>query len=225
MITNSCTPTLILLALTGFLSAQPLVRAQEPAGSKPTPTQKEAPGAKPSVPPSTVTAAIAAGVTPAPDYVIGPADVLAIVFWREQDMSVEAVVRPDGKISIPLLNEVEATGLTPEELRQKLMSTAQRVVQDPNVTVVVKQINSRRVFITGQVAKPGPYPLTSSMNVLQLIATAGGLLEYADEKNILIMRTQKGQPSNFKFNYKDVSTGKNVKQNIDLKPGDTVVVP
>jgi len=225
MITNSLPPTLILLALTGFLSAQPLVRAQQPTGPKPAAPQTEAAGAKPSAPPSTVTAAIAAGVATAPDFVIGPSDVLAIVFWREQEMSVEVMVRPDGKISIPLLNEVEAIGLTPEELRQKLMTTAQRVVQDPNVTVVVKQINSRRVFITGQVAKPGPYPLTSSMNVLQLIATAGGLLEYADEKNILIMRTQKGQPSNFKFNYKDVSTGKNLKQNIDLKPGDTVVVP
>jgi polysaccharide export outer membrane protein len=224
MMTRLVTRTLILLPLAGLLSA-PSVRAQQPPGSTPTPTQKDAAGTKPSAPPSTVTAAIAAGVTPAPDYVIGPGDRLAIVFWREAEMSVETVVRPDGRISIPLLNDVEAIGLTPEQLREKLMTTAQRVVQDPNVTVVVKEINSRRVFITGQVAKPGPYLLTSSMNVLQLIATAGGLLEYADEKNILVMRTQNGQPSNFKFNYKDVSTGKNLKQNIDLKPGDTVVVP
>jgi polysaccharide export outer membrane protein len=91
--------------------------------------------------------------------------------------------------------------------------------------VVVKQINSRRVFITGQVGKPGPYPLTTTMNVLQLISTAGGLLEYADEKNILVMRNENGKTQNFTFNYKDVVSRKNLKQNIDLKPGDTVVVP
>jgi polysaccharide export outer membrane protein len=180
---------------------------------------------KPSAPPPSVAAAAAAGVTPAPDYVVGPGDVLAIVFWRENDMSVEVVVRPDGRISVPLLNDIDAAGQTPEQLRQKLITTAQRVVQDPNVTVVVKQINSRRVFITGQVGKPGPYPLLTSMNVLQLISTAGGLLEYADEKNIVVMRTEKGQTTNYKFNYKDVATGKNLKQNIELKPGDTVVVP
>jgi len=160
------------------------------------------------------------------DYVIGPGDVLAIVFWREPDMSVaDVVVRPDGRISIPLLNDVVVSGLTPIQLRQKLTTEAQRLVQDPNVTIVVKQINSRRVFITGQVAKPGPYPLTSSMNVLQLISTAGGLLEYADGKDIVVMRNEGGKTTEFTFNYKEVVHRKNLKQNIDLKPGDTVIVP
>jgi len=160
------------------------------------------------------------------DYVIGPGDILAIVFWREPDMSAgEVTVRPDGRISIPLLNDILVTGLTPDQLRQKLATDAQRYVQEPNVTIVVKQINSRRVYIVGQVAKPGPYSLTAPMNVLQLISTAGGLLEYADDKNIVIMRNENGKITNFMFNYKDVLHRKNLKQNIDLKPGDSILVP
>ena len=124
-----------------------------------------------------------------------------------------------------LLNDVEASGLTPEQLRQKLTTEAQKFVQEPNVTVVVKQINSRRVYITGQVNRPGPYPLLSSMNVLQLIAMSGGLMEYADEEKILIVRNVNGRTTYFTFNYKDMINRKNLKQNIDLKPDDTVIVP
>jgi len=175
--------------------------------------------------PDSVAAATKAGITTSADYVIGSGDVLTVVFWREPEMSVEAVVRPDGRISIPLLDDIDVVNLTPEQLKQKLIVAAQRVVQDPNVTVVVKQINSRKVYITGQVGKPGPYALLTSMNVLQLISTAGGLLEYADEKNIVIMRNEKGQVTNFLFNYKDMINRKNLKQNIDLKPGDIVMVP
>jgi polysaccharide biosynthesis/export protein len=171
-----------------------------------------------------VAAAAPAAATPS-DYVIGPGDMLSIVFWREPDLSAKVVVRPDGRISIALLNDVVATGLTPEQLGLKLADGAKRFVQDPTVTVVVEQINSRRVFITGQVSKPGPYPLMSSMNVLQLISIAGGLLEYADDKGIIVMRNENGKPTIYKFNYKDVIRGKNLKQNIDLKPGDTVSVP
>ena len=161
----------------------------------------------------------------APDYVIGSGDILAIVFWRQPDMSAEVVVRPDGRISIPLLNEVDVKGLTPEQLRVKLTTEAQKFVQDPNVTVVVKQIHSRVVYITGQVARPGPYALTTSMTVLQLLSTAGGLLEYADEKNITIMRDINGKTVNYTFNYKDILNRKNLKQNIELKPNDTIIVP
>lgn len=175
--------------------------------------------------PAVTTAAMTPPVALAPGYVVGPGDVLAIVFWRQQEMSAEVVVRPDGRISVPLLNEIDVTGLTPEQLRQKLTTDAQKFVQDPNVTVVVKQINSRRVYITGQVSRPGPYPLISSMNVLQLISMAGGLSEYADEKNILVMRTINGKTTHFTFNYKDMINRKNLTQNIDLKPDDTVIVP
>jgi polysaccharide export outer membrane protein len=165
------------------------------------------------------------GVTPPPGYVIGPDDVLAVIFWRDKEISSEVSVRPDGKISLPLLNDVQAAGLTPEQLRDQLMKAAATFIADPNATVVVRQINSRKVFITGNVNKPGAYSLTTPTNVLQLIATAGGLLEYADASKILIMRTENGRPVALRFNYKDVSKGKNPKQNIELKPGDIIVVP
>jgi polysaccharide export outer membrane protein len=151
--------------------------------------------------------------------------VLSIIVWREKDLSADVAVRPDGKISLPLLNDVQAAGLTPEQLRLQLTEAAGKLIEEPNVTVVVKEINSRKVFVMGQVAKPGPYPLTGPSTVLQIIATAGGLLEYADEKNIRIMRTENGKPLSLKFNYKDVAEGKNLKQNIELKPGDTIIVP
>jgi polysaccharide export outer membrane protein len=156
-------------------------------------------------------------------FVIGPEDVLSIVFWRDKDMSSQVTVRPDGKITLPLLNEVQAAGLTPADLRARLTTESKRFFENPNVTVVVSQINSRKVFITGQVAKPGPYPLTAPTTVLQLISMAGGLKDFADSKNIMIVRRDEGQTSSFPFNYKEIS--KNLRQNIELKPGDTVVVP
>jgi len=158
-------------------------------------------------------------------YVIGIGDVLGIAFWREQALSGDVVVRPDGKISLPLLNDVQASGSTPEELARTLARTAVKFVDEPDVAVIVKEIHSRRVFLVGQVAAPGMVPLTGDMNVLQLIAVGGGLLEYADRKNIVITRTQDRQEMRFRFNYDDVLKGKNVRQNIILRPGDTVVVP
>jgi polysaccharide export outer membrane protein len=172
-----------------------------------------------------VPAAVPKGVPTPPDYLIGPEDVLTIIFWRDKDMSADVVVRPDGKVSLPLLNDIQASGLSPEELRVALTESAGKLVEEPNVTVVVKAINSRKVFVTGQVNKPGPYPLAAPTTVLQLIATAGGLMEYADSKNVRVMRTENGKPVSYKFNYKDVIKGKNLKQNIELKPGDTIIVP
>jgi polysaccharide export outer membrane protein len=163
-------------------------------------------------------------VTP-PDYVIGADDVLAIIFWREQDLSSEVAVRPDGKISLPLLNDIQASGLTPEQLRGNITQAANRYVAEPAVTVVVKAINSRKVYITGQVGKPGPYPLSGATTVLQLIAMAGGVQEYAKDERIVVMRTENGRTVSHKFNYKQVSQGKNLQQNVELKPGDTIIVP
>ena len=164
--------------------------------------------------------------TPVPaDYVIGTDDVLTIVFWREKDLSGEVAVRPDGRISLPLLNDIDAAGLTPEQLRLRVTEAASKLLEEPTVTVVVKQINSRKVYITGQVGKPGPYPLTGLTNVVQLITMAGGVLEYADEKNISILRTENGRQVRLRFNFDEVKKGKKLEQNILLKPGDSVIVP
>ena len=147
------------------------------------------------------------------------------MFWHDKDMSADIVVRPDGKISLPLLNEIQASGLTPEQLRQRVSAAAKRFIQDPNATVVVRQINSRKVFITGAVEKPGTFPLNGPTTVLQLIAMAAGVKEYADSKKIVIIRNEAGRQVTFNFNYKEVIAQKNMTQNIDLRPGDTVVVP
>ena len=161
-----------------------------------------------------------------PGYVIGAEDVLTIVFWRDKEMSADVVVRPDGKISLPLLNDVQAAGYTPDQLRGQLELAAKKFMKDdPNASVIVKAVNSRKVHIIGNVGKAGTYPLAGDMTVLQFIALAGGLQEYADAKNITIMRKEDGQDRAFKFNYKDVVKGKKLQQNIALKPGDTVIVP
>jgi len=186
------------------------------------PSQQNA--ARPPAPAASL-AVVPKGVDTPPDYVIGPDDVLSIVFWRDNDMTHDVAVRPDGKISLPLLNEMQASGLTPEQLRVALTTAANKFIEDPAVTVVVKAINSRKVFITGQVAKPGPYSLSGPTTVLQLIATAGGVAEYAKSDRIMVMRVENGKTIGRRFNYKDVSQGRNLQQNLELKPGDTIVVP
>jgi polysaccharide export outer membrane protein len=165
-------------------------------------------------------------MTPA-GYVIGPEDVLTILFWSETEkkMSGDFIVRPDGKISMSLLNDIQAAGLTPDELRLRINEEASRYIEDPNATVVVKQINSRKVFITGEVEKPGPYLLAGPMTVLQLIANAGGFKEYAKREAIVIMRSESGRQVQLAFDYNAVVRGKKLQQNVELKPGDTVVVP
>jgi polysaccharide export outer membrane protein len=159
------------------------------------------------------------------DYIIGPEDVLTVVYWRDKDMTSEVAVRSDGKISLPLLNDVQAAGLTPKQLRDWLVEASKEYFEDPAVSVGVKLMNSRKVFITGEVHKPGPYPLVGPTTVLELISLAGGLKDYADRKNILIVRNENGRQTSYLFNYKDVVSRKNLRQNIELKPHDTVIVP
>jgi len=206
----------------GTPAAPPATAA--PPAAPPATAKPPAPTQKPAAP-ATAAPQTEKGIAPPPDYVIGAGDVLVITFWREKELSGEAMVRPDGRISLPLINEVTAAGFTPDQLRETLMKEAQRFVEDTNVTVIVKAINSRWIYITGQVGKPGPYALVGPTSVLQLIAMAGGVLEYADSKAIVVMRNENGKSSNFKFNYRDVVRQKNLQQNILLKPGDTVVVP
>ncbi len=167
----------------------------------------------------------APGVNVPAEYAIGADDVLSIVFWRDKDLTSDVTVRPDGNISIPLINDVHAAGMTPAQLKDKIVDEAKKYIEDPSVTVVVKTINSRRVFITGEVKKPGPYPLTTSTSVLQLISMAGGLDDYAKGDKITIVRSENGKQTSYRFNYKEVLEQKKLSQNIELKPGDTVIVP
>ena len=159
------------------------------------------------------------------DYVIGPEDVLGIVFWREADISGDVTVRPDGRITLPVIGEMQAAGLRPNELQARILSASAKYLSDPNVAVVVRTINSRRIFVTGRVTTPGAHLLKGPLTVMQAIALAGGLTEYADAKNIAVLRAVNGRTERFTFNYKDVARGKKIEQNILLLPGDTVVVP
>ena len=188
--------------------------------------QQPAPSAQ-SIPPAAAAAAAPRPTDPPlpPGYVIGPDDVLSVVYWRDKHLSAEARVGPDGRLALPLINEVVAAGLTPEQLQKRITEESKKYMEDANITIVVREINSRRVFIVGEVAKAGPYPLISSMTVMQLISVAGGLRDYANSKNITIMRNEGDRQVSLKFNYKEVAAGKNLAQNIELKPGDTVVVP
>ena len=158
------------------------------------------------------------------DYVIGANDVLSVVFWREKDLSADVVVRPDGKISLPMLNDVQAIGLTPQELAESVENAARKFVRDSGATVMVKEIHSRKVYVVGEVAKPGSFPLDADMNVLQAIAQAGGLLEDAHKGDVVIVRNEKGVERRFNFDYNDVIRGRNTSQNIKLRPGDTILV-
>jgi polysaccharide export outer membrane protein len=190
--------------------------------------------ASPSAAQSTVPAAPTTAAQPVPavqgvpvdaSFVIGTDDLLAIVFWELPNHSAEVAVRPDGKITLPLLNEVQASGLTPDQLRTQITTAAAKYIRDPQVSVIVKQINSRKVFVTGKVLRPGSYPITQPTTVLQMLAIAGGTSDFAKTKKIAIMRTEHGQTQSFKFNYGEVLQGKKLDQNIVLMPGDTIVVP
>jgi polysaccharide export outer membrane protein len=172
-----------------------------------------------------------ASATPAPaaaadpNYVIGADDVLDISVWKEPDVSRVVPVRPDGKISLPLVNDVQAVGVTPSELAATITADLKKYVNDPQVTVIVTQINSRRVYLVGEVARPGAFPLLPDMTVLQALASAGGFTTYANTKKIHILRMVNGHQIVFPFEYHDVLDGKKISENITLLPGDEIVVP
>jgi polysaccharide export outer membrane protein len=172
---------------------------QPPPQSRPAAPAPDAGTQKPAAP---------EGLKPPSDYVIGADDVLGVVVWREQDLSTDVRVRPDGRVSLPLVNDVVAGGLTPEEFRVALTTAFTKFVEAPNVTVIVRQINSRQVFVLGEVVKPGTYPLTAP--------TTG---------EIAVVRTIDGRTTRHVFNYNEVTRGRKVEQNIPLRPGDTVIVP
>jgi len=205
---------LVVCLLAAALPVHALAQTRGAAASRARPAQTA---------PANASSATGEAAVP-PGYVIGPMDVLEVLFWKDKDLSAEVTVRPDGKITLPLLNEVQAGGITPEQLRVTILEQAQRFVEEPNVVVRVKEIKSRQVYILGEVAKPGTYPLGGPTTVLQLIATAGGFNEFADTGGIVIIRPSPEGPNRIRFRFKDVVKG-NMAQNIELKSGDTVVVP
>jgi polysaccharide export outer membrane protein len=194
-----------------------------PAGHARLGAQPQISLAKGSAPPAAPKA-----VDPKPgDYVIGADDLLSVVFWRDQQLTGDVLVRPDGKISVPLLDDIQAAGLTPLQLRDRLLLEARRFVNDSIVTVVVKQANSRKVYITGMVVRPGQYPLGTDMTIVQLIAMAGGVQDYAKVRDIRVVRVERGETVSLPFDYEEVVKTRPDKpaRNITLRPGDTVIVP
>ena len=161
-----------------------------------------------------------------PNYVIKPQDLIDVSVWKEPDLSRAAVpVRPDGKISLPLVNDVQAAGLTPAQLSAQITSGLTKYMTNPQVTVIVTQINSQRVYILGEVIRAGSYELLPDMNVLQALSDAGGFTAFANSKKIYVLRQDNGKQQKIPFNYKDVISGKDPGQNIALKAGDTIIVP
>lgn len=189
------------------------------AGRQSTQTNTQANG------PATAQTTTSQAATQDPNYKIGPQDVLDISVWKEQELTRVLPVRPDGKISMPLLNDVQAAGLTPTQLASKITTDLKKFVSDPQVTVIVTQINSQRVYILGEVGRAGAYPLLPGMTVLQALSSAGGLTPFGNGKKIYVLRQVNGQPQKYPFNYKEVLAGKRGDENIQLKAGDTIVVP
>jgi polysaccharide export outer membrane protein len=160
-----------------------------------------------------------------PNYIIGGQDMLDISVWKEAELSRTVPVRPDGKISLPLLNDVQAAGLTPTQLAAQITESLKKFVTDPQVTVIVSQINSQRIYILGEVNRAGAYPLLPDMTILQGLSSAGGFTQFANQKKIYMFRVENGKQVKFPFNYKDVIDGKQPDENVILKAGDTIVVP
>ena len=207
----------VLLCVGLFAAA---IAAQSTDGSKAVSTANE----PADTAQNTAAAAPNTGAAIPSDYVIGADDVLKISVWKEPDLSETLPVRPDGKISMPLLNDVPAAGLTPLQLKDSITEKLKKFIADPRVTVVVTAMTSRRVFVTGEVVHSGPMTLLPNMTMLQALAQAG-FTQFANLKNIYLLRTENGRQNKLPFNYKEVVKGNHPEQNIMLKPGDTLVVP
>lgn len=170
--------------------------------------------------------AVTASAAAPEQYIIGTDDVLAINVWKEPEISRSVPVRPDGKISLPLIGDIEARGRTPKQLQDELQKKFTAYIAAPDVTVIVEQVKSQKINILGEVKNPGSYSLAPPMRVLDAIALSGGFKDFAKTKDIYVLRAQAdGKQERLHFNYKDVIKGKNMQQNVELQSGDTIVVP
>jgi len=159
-----------------------------------------------------------------PDYKIGPDDMLHVSVWKEPDLTETLPVRPDGKISLPLLNDVQAAGLTPSQLADSISTKLKKYMSDPRVTVIVTAMNSQKIYVLGEVTHTGTMVLQPNMTVLQALASAG-FTQFANTKGIYVLRTENGKQQKIPVNYKALLKGASIDQNLVLKPGDTIVVP
>jgi len=191
------------------------VRAQETA-SKKDPALAPKADASETVPQS---------ATNDPNYILGPQDVVNVNVWKEPELSRTVPVRPDGKISLPLINDVQASGLTPSQLAAEISQGLKKFEADPEVTVIVTTMKGQRFYVLGEAGHPGAFELLPNMTLLQAISSAGGFTLFAHPKRIYLLRQENGKPVKYPFDYKAVLAGKKPEQNIVLKPGDTIVVP
>jgi polysaccharide export outer membrane protein len=165
------------------------------------------------------------GQMPLKDYVIGPGDIIEISVWKDDALAKDVTVLPDGKISFPLIGDIIAAGKTVEELRKELGNKIKPFVPDPNISLIIRQVNSMFIYIIGRVNSPGRFALNTNVNVLQALAIAGGLNPFAKKNKVSIFRENNGQTQIIEFRYDEVSEGKHLEQNIYLKRGDVIVVP
>ncbi|MGH9444190.1 MAG: polysaccharide biosynthesis/export family protein, partial [Terriglobia bacterium] len=167
-----------------------------------------------------------ATIPASPTYVIRADDVLDVSVWQQPDLSFRGLpVRPDGKISLPLIGDVPAAGLTAMQLAGSITRRLKQYVKNPVVTVVVSQVNSQRYYVLGEVLHAGVFPLLPGLRALQALSAAGGFTQFASTKKIYILRTVNGKQEKFRFNYKSVVSGRDLNENIRLKPGDTIIIP
>jgi polysaccharide export outer membrane protein len=161
----------------------------------------------------------------APSYLISPNDVLSIYVWKEPELTREVTVMPDGRVTVPLAGEIAAQGQTVTQIKKTITEKLEKYITAPEVTVMVKESRSQVIYAIGKVTRPGSYPLTSGMTIIQALSAAGGFREWADEKNIILVRRQAGKEIQIPFNYKEFTSGQHLEKNILLQPGDTIVVP
>ena len=185
---------------------------------------QDAPAQPAATPPSNNDAAATSTSQGGASYVIGAEDNLHIAVWKEADLTATLPVRPDGKISLPLLNDVQAAGLTPQQLADSITEKLKKFLADPRVTVVVTQINSKRIYLVGEVGHTGAMPMLPNMTVLQALSSAG-LTQFANTKRIYILRTVSGKQEKLPVNYRKLVKGQQIEENYVLQPGDTIVVP
>jgi polysaccharide export outer membrane protein len=177
------------------------------------------------LPPSNTPASRVPAIQPA-NYIVGVGDVLEVNVWKENELSKTVPVRPDGMITLPLVGELKAVGLTPVQLQEQITNALTKVVSEPQVTVMVVSVNSMSFNIMGNVNKPGYYPLTRPISILDAIALSGGFRDFAKQNKIYVLRkSENGTEQRLKFNYKEVIKGKKMAQNITLQPHDTLVIP